>query len=91
MWSHANSMAATCSKPGPCEFEKWKYNPLCDADKESLSDMLNEELNIDFDDIMNLEFDGETVSEESSNEKLGSECDSETVAQVLLGDSRDNG
>jgi hypothetical protein len=61
-------MAASCSKPGTCEFEKRKYNPLHDEDKESINDMLNEELDIDFDDDMDLEFEGETVSEESSNE-----------------------
>jgi hypothetical protein len=32
---------------------------LCDADEESISDMLNEELDIDSDDEMNWEIEGE--------------------------------
>jgi hypothetical protein len=40
---------------------------LCGADEESSSDMLSEELDIDYDEF-NLEIEGETVSEESSNE-----------------------
>jgi hypothetical protein len=33
---------------------------LCEADKESSSDMLSEELNTDYDDEFNLEIEGET-------------------------------
>jgi hypothetical protein len=40
--------------------EKTRYNPLCDVNKESSSDMLSEELVID-DDIINLETEGETA------------------------------
>jgi hypothetical protein len=48
-------MALRSSKPGPSGFKKWKHNPLCDADEEYVSDMLNEELDIDSDDEMELE------------------------------------
>jgi hypothetical protein len=41
--------------------EETRYNPLCDADEESSIDMLSEELNIDYDDEINLEIEGETV------------------------------
>jgi hypothetical protein len=54
-------------KPGLSGFKKRKYNPLCDADEESIGDMLNEELDIDSDE-MDLEIEGETASEELSNE-----------------------
>jgi hypothetical protein len=40
-------MALHWSRPGPSGFKKWKYNPLCDADEESNSGKLNEELDID--------------------------------------------
>jgi hypothetical protein len=33
---------------------------LCDAEEESITDMLNEELDIDSDDEMNFEIEGET-------------------------------
>jgi hypothetical protein len=39
---------------------------LCDADEESSSDMLSEELDIDFDDEINLEIKRETASGELS-------------------------
>jgi hypothetical protein len=51
---------------------------LCDADEESSSDMLSEELNIDCDDEFNLEIEVETVSEEASNEMSESEGKSKT-------------
>jgi hypothetical protein len=38
--------------------------PLCDADEESVSDILNEELDIESDDEVDLEIEGETVSEQ---------------------------
>jgi hypothetical protein len=46
------------SKPSPSCFKKRKYNPLCDADDESISDMLIEKLDIDSDDEMDLEIEG---------------------------------
>jgi hypothetical protein len=48
------------------------------VEEESSSDMLSEELIIDYDDEFNLETEGETVSEESSNEVSESESESET-------------
>jgi hypothetical protein len=39
------------------------------VDEESVSDMLNEELDIDRVDEINLEIEGETVCEELNNEK----------------------
>jgi predicted CopG family antitoxin len=76
-------MASCSSKPGPSGFKKRKYNPLCDMDEESISDMLNE-LNIDPDEEMDLEIEGETTSEELNNEKSESERVKQ-VARVLLG------
>jgi hypothetical protein len=46
---------------------------LCDADEESISDILNEELDIGFDDELYLETEGETASEESCNENSESQ------------------
>jgi hypothetical protein len=65
---------------------------LCDVDEESSSDMLSEELYIDYNDEITLEIEGETASEESSNEMLESESESETSAVVCwwVG-RRDNG
>jgi hypothetical protein len=42
---------------------------LCYADEETNSDMLKEELYIDYDCEINLVTEGETASEESSNKK----------------------
>jgi hypothetical protein len=53
--------------------QKWRYNPSCDADEKSNSDMLNEELNIDSYNEMNLQIEPEAASEESSNEMSESE------------------
>jgi hypothetical protein len=58
--------------------EKMDIYPLCNADEGSISDMLNEELDIDSDDEMDLEIEGEAASEESSNEMSESESESET-------------
>jgi hypothetical protein len=43
-------MLSHSSKPRPSGFKKRKYNPLCDADEKSNSDMLNDELHTDSDD-----------------------------------------
>jgi hypothetical protein len=51
---------------------------LCDADEESSSDMLSEEVQIDSDEGFHLEIEGETVSEESNNEMSESESESGT-------------
>jgi hypothetical protein len=40
---------------------------LCVENEECISDLLSEELNIDSDDGMNLENEGQSVSDESSN------------------------
>jgi hypothetical protein len=60
--------------------EKTKYNLVCVQDEESISDMLNEELDIDSDDEMNMENEGQSWSEESRNASSESECESETSA-----------
>jgi hypothetical protein len=39
----------------PSRMKKRKYNLVCVEDEESISDMLNEELDIDSDDEMNME------------------------------------
>jgi hypothetical protein len=58
--------------------EETRYNPWCDADEESSSDMLSEELDFDYDDEIILEIKGETVTEELSNKMSESESESET-------------
>jgi hypothetical protein len=68
-------MASQSSKTGPSGFENRKYNPLCGVDEEAISDMVNEELDIDSDDKTDLEIVGEIVSEKSSNEKSESESE----------------
>jgi hypothetical protein len=55
-----------------------KYNPICAKDEESVSDMLSEELDVDSDDEINLENEGQSTSEELSNASSESECESET-------------
>jgi hypothetical protein len=37
-------MASCSSKADPSGIKKQKYNPLCDADEEAVSDVVNEEL-----------------------------------------------
>jgi hypothetical protein len=64
--SHVSSMLLRSAKPQPSGLKKLRYNPLCDADEESNSEMLSEELNIDSDDEINLEIEGDTASEELS-------------------------
>lgn len=76
MTSHSN-------KPGPSRFKKQKYNPLCDEDEEAISDMVNEEIDIDSDEQMDLAVEGETASEELSNKK--SESESETSGASVEG------
>jgi hypothetical protein len=51
---------------------------LYDADEESSSDMLSEELDIDYGDEIKLEIEGETASEESRNDLSESESESKT-------------
>jgi hypothetical protein len=46
------------------------------VDEESSSDMLSKELVIDYDDEINLEVEGETVSEELSNKMSERESES---------------
>jgi hypothetical protein len=46
--------------------EETMYNPLCDANEKSISDMLNDDIDINSDDEMDLEIEGENASEESS-------------------------
>jgi hypothetical protein len=55
------------------------YNPLSDENEESISEMLNDDLDIDYDDEMDLEIEGENPSEESSMK-----CRKVRVKQVLL-------
>jgi hypothetical protein len=65
---------------------------MCVEDEESISDMLNEELNRDSDDDMDFENDRESVSEELSKV---SECESETSVvrtdvweEMIMGDKK---
>jgi hypothetical protein len=66
-------MLLRLTEPQPSRLQKLICNPLCDADEESISDMLNEELDIDSHDEVELKIEGEPASEESSNEMLESE------------------
>jgi hypothetical protein len=75
-------MLLLSSEPRPSGLKKQMYNPLCDVDEESISDMLNEEHDIDSDDEINLEIEGETASEKS-NDKI-SESESESEASVVV-------
>jgi hypothetical protein len=63
--------------------EEIRYDHLCDADEECSSDMLSEELDIDNDDEIDLEIEGETAKEESSNEM--STSDGNKCCCVLVG------
>jgi hypothetical protein len=47
--------------------KKQKYKPACVKDEVSISDMLSEELDIVSGDEMNLENEGQSASEKSSN------------------------
>jgi hypothetical protein len=71
--------------------EKWKYNPVCVEDEESISDMLGEELDTDSDDEMNLESEGQHASGESSKASSESECESETCCAYWWVGRHDNG
>jgi hypothetical protein len=51
----------------PSRMKKWKYNPACVEDEVYISDMLSEELSTVSGDEMNLENEGQSTSEESSN------------------------
>jgi hypothetical protein len=57
---------------------KQKYNPACVEDEESVSDMFSEELDIISGDELNLEYEGQSASEEPSNTSSESECESDT-------------
>jgi hypothetical protein len=61
--------------------KKRKYNPACVEDEVSISDMLSKELDMISGDEMNLENEGQSASEESSNTLPESEC--VRVIQVL--------
>jgi hypothetical protein len=43
--SRVSSMLLCSAESRPSGLKKLRYNPLCDADEESSSDMLSEELN----------------------------------------------
>jgi hypothetical protein len=70
-------MALRKGKFLPSRMKKWKYNPVCVEDEESISDMLSKELNLDSDAELNLENEGQSASEESSSALSESECESE--------------
>jgi hypothetical protein len=77
--------------------KKWKYNPSCVEDEVSISDMLSEEVDIVSGDEMNLENEGQSASEESSNTWSESECESETSVvcidgweDIMMGDKKPN-
>jgi hypothetical protein len=72
-------MLLLSSEPRPSGLVKLIYNSLCDVDEESVSDILNEELDIDSVDEINLEIEGETASEESSNKMSESESETSVV------------
>jgi hypothetical protein len=59
--------------------------------EESSSDMLSEELDIDYDDEINLQIEGETASDESRNKVSESESESETSVVCWWMGRHDNG
>jgi hypothetical protein len=61
------------AEPRQSGLKKLRYNPLCDADEESSTDVLSEEL-----DVINLEVGGQTGSDESSFKMSESESENET-------------
>jgi hypothetical protein len=65
--------------------KKWKYNPACIEDEVSISDMLSEELDIVSGDEMNLENEGPSASEESSNTSSEMSVRVKQVLHVLMG------
>jgi hypothetical protein len=69
----------------PSRMKKQKYNPACVEDEVSISDMSSEELDIVSGDEMNLENEGQSVSEESRNTLSESECESETSVVCIYG------
>jgi hypothetical protein len=77
--------------------KKRKYNSTCVKDEVSMSDMLSEELDIISGDEMNLENEGQSASEKSSNTSSESERESETSVvcidgweDVMMGDKKLN-
>jgi hypothetical protein len=65
--------------------KKQRYNSTCVEDEESISDMLSEELDIVSGGKMNLENEGQSASEESSNTSSEIECESETSVVCING------
>jgi hypothetical protein len=66
--SHVNGMASCSVKSGPSGFKKRKYGPVCDVE-EAISNKVDEELDIDSDDKLHLDIEGETASEQLSNKR----------------------
>jgi hypothetical protein len=75
--SCVSSMLSLSTKPRPSQLKKFIYNPLCDEDEESISYMLNEELDTDSDDKMNLE-------RRNCEWKIEMKCWKVKVKQVVL-------
>jgi hypothetical protein len=78
--SRVSRLLLCSAKPRPSGLKKLKFNPLCDADEESSSDMLSEELDIDSDDEINMKIEGETACEVSSNKMSESENETSVAA-----------
>jgi hypothetical protein len=60
--------------------KKWKYNPVCVEDEDSISDRLMKS-----GDEMNLVNEGQSASEESSTTSSESKCESETSVVCIVG------
>jgi hypothetical protein len=80
----AINMALCRGRLLPSRVKKWKYNPMCVEDEESINNMLSEELDIVSGDEINLENEGQSESKELSNTSE-SECESETSAVCIDG------
>jgi hypothetical protein len=65
--------------------KKRKYNPACVEDEVSISVMLSEELDIASGEEPNLENEGRSGSDVSSNTSSESECESETSVACIDG------
>lgn len=79
------------AEPRPSASKKLRYTPLCGANEESSSDMLSEELVIDSVVHINLEIEGEIVSEELGNKMSESKGESETNVACSWVGRLDNG
>jgi hypothetical protein len=71
-------MVSDSNAPGSSGLKRRRYKVSRDEDNEAVSAMVNEELDMDSDDEIDLEIDGEGASERSSYEQPDSESERDT-------------